>query len=132
MALEPIPYVAVDTGESGDAPSGAIPISLYGVEGGGEAPVTSVNGATGAVVLDAEDVGALPDDYTPPAPTWASVTGKPSTFAPATHTHAAADIASGTLADARIPALAIAKITGLEARLTAIEGRLDALEEPAA
>lgn len=132
MALEPIPYVAVETGESGDAPSGAIPINIYGVETGGEAPVTSVNGATGAVVLDAGDVGALPDDYTPPAPTWASVTGKPSTFAPATHTHAAADIASGTLADARIPALAIAKITGLEARLTAIEGRLDALEAPEA
>lgn len=44
------------------------------------------------------------------------------------HTHAAADINSGTFADARIPALAIAKITGLEARLTAIEGRLDGLE----
>ena len=29
-------------------------------------PVTSVNGKTGAVVLDADDVGALPDDYTPP------------------------------------------------------------------
>lgn len=126
------PFVATNAGDSTDAPKGAIPIDLYGVESGGEAPVTSVNGATGAVVLDAEDVGALPDDYTPPAPTWASVTGKPSTFAPATHTHAAADIASGTLADARIPALAIAKITGLEARLAAIEGRLDALEEPAA
>ena len=126
------PFVATNAGDSTDAPKGAIPIDLYGVEGGGDAPVTSVNGATGAVVLAATDVGALPDDYTPPAPTWASVTGKPSTFAPATHTHAAADIASGTLADARIPALAIAKITGLEARLTAIEGRLDALEEPAA
>ena len=29
-------------------------------------PVTSVNGQTGAVVLDADDVGALADDYTPP------------------------------------------------------------------
>lgn len=51
------------------------------------------------------------------APTWAQVTGKPSTFAPATHTHAAADIASGTLADARIPSLAIGKVTGLQAAL---------------
>lgn len=126
-----IPYVATNAGDTAAAPDGAIPIDLFGVESGGEAPVTSVNGATGEVVLDAEDVGALPDDYTPPAPTWASVTGKPSTFAPATHTHAAADIDSGTLADARIPALAIAKTTGLEARLTAIEGRLDALEAAA-
>lgn len=30
------------------------------------APVSSVNGQTGAVVLDADDVGALPDSYTPP------------------------------------------------------------------
>lgn len=30
------------------------------------APVTSVNGQTGAVVLDADDVGALPDSYVAP------------------------------------------------------------------
>lgn len=110
MALDPIPHVVATSGDSADAPSGAIPVALYGVESGGEAPVTSVNGEIGAVVLAATDVGA----------------------APTTHTHTAADIASGTLADARIPALAIAKITGLEARLTAIEGRLDALETPEA
>jgi len=34
---------------------------------------------------------------------WADVTGKPTTFAPAAHTHAAADISSGTLALARVP-----------------------------
>lgn len=34
--------------------------------GGGGGAVESVNGKTGAVVLDASDVGALPDDYTPP------------------------------------------------------------------
>lgn len=34
--------------------------------GGGGGAVESVNGQTGAVVLDAADVGALPDDYTPP------------------------------------------------------------------
>ena len=33
------------------------------------------------------------------------------------HKHAAADITSGTFADARIPALAIAKVTGLQAAL---------------
>ena len=35
-------------------------------QGGGGGAVESVNGQTGAVVLDAADVGALPDDYTPP------------------------------------------------------------------
>ncbi len=37
------------------------------------APVQSVNGKTGTVVLDADDVGALPNDYTPPV---TSVNGK--------------------------------------------------------
>lgn len=35
------------------------------------------------------------------------------------HTHAASDIVSGTLADARIPALAISKTTGLQAAIDA-------------
>lgn len=34
--------------------------------GGGGGAVDSVNGQTGVVVLDASDVGALPDTYTPP------------------------------------------------------------------
>lgn len=34
-------------------------------------------------------------------PDWSEVTGKPSTFTPATHQHAASDITSGRLADAR-------------------------------
>lgn len=38
--------------------------------------VSSVNGQTGTVVLDASDVGALPDDYTPPAAPVSSVNGK--------------------------------------------------------
>lgn len=38
------------------------------------------------------------------------------------HTHAASDITSGTLADARIPALAISKVTGLQASL---DGKVD-------
>lgn len=44
---------------------------------------------------------------------WADVTGKPSTFAPSAHTHAATDIASGTLDAARIPTLAQSKVTNL-------------------
>lgn len=37
--------------------------------------VSMVNGRVGAVVLSAEDVGALADDY---APAWSEVTGKPT------------------------------------------------------
>ena len=40
-----------------------------------KAPVTSVNGKTGAVVLDAEDVGALPDSYTAPVTSVNGMTG---------------------------------------------------------
>lgn len=52
--------------------------------GGTGGAVDSVNGQTGAVVLDAAAVGALPDTY---APTWAQVTSKPATFPPSTHNH---------------------------------------------
>ena len=44
---------------------------------------------------------------------WDDVTGKPSTFTPAAHTHEISDV------------------TGLEAALTSITGRLDALEAAA-
>lgn len=50
-AFDPQPFVVV-----GPIPGG----------GGGGGAVDSVNGQTGTVVLDAEDVGALPDTYTPP------------------------------------------------------------------
>lgn len=48
---------------------------------------------------------------------YGSLTGTPSTFAPAAHTHVATDLVSGTIADARIGALAISKTTGLQAAL---------------
>lgn len=48
---------------------------------------------------------------------YSALTGIPSTFAPSAHTHAAADIVSGTLAVARIPALTISQTTGLQAAL---------------
>lgn len=61
---DPIPYVVKETGSSGAAPDGAIPISLFGAGGGGGGgAVDSVNGKTGEVVLDADDVGALPVSY---------------------------------------------------------------------
>lgn len=53
---------------------------LAGIEAGAQvnvaAPVQSVNGETGAVQLSAADVGALPDDYTPPAAPVQSVNGQ--------------------------------------------------------
>ena len=47
--------------------------TVAAIRAGVSSPVTSVNGKTGAVVLDADDVGALPDNYTPPV---SSVNGK--------------------------------------------------------
>lgn len=94
--------------------------------GGGGTTVTSVNGETGEVILAASDVGALPTSY---APTWGSVTGKPSTFPPADHTHAAGDTTSGTFSAARIPTLAQSKVTGLQSALDSIPA--DAADLPA-
>ena len=45
------------------------------VSGGGVPPVSSVNNKTGAVVLTASDVGALPDTYTAPVTSVNSQTG---------------------------------------------------------
>lgn len=115
MAFDPKPitveYVSPEEYDGAQDPQ---PFVVVGEAPGGDAPVTSVNGATGAVVLDAEAVGALPDDYTPPAPTWGSVTGKPSTFAPAAHTHAIEDV------------------TGLQAIITDLTSRIEALESAGA
>ena len=79
--------------------------------------VTSVNGQTGSVTLDAASVGALADSYTPPDQTWAQITGKPTTFTPTAHTHSVNDLTDYTepdltdyvvttdprLSDARVP-----------------------------
>lgn len=48
---------------------------------------------------------------------YGDLTGIPSTFTPSAHTHAAADVTSGTFAAARIPALSISQTTGLQAAL---------------
>lgn len=68
------------------------------------APVQSVAGRTGNVVLAAADVtagtfaiGRIPTiGYT-------ALSGVPTTFAPSSHTHAASDITSGTFAISFIP-----------------------------
>lgn len=92
--------------------------------------VSSVNGQTGAVVLDAADVGALPSTYTPPAQSWTQITSKPATYTPTAHVHAIADVTSlqaaldgkqdaGSYA-AAVHAHAIADVTGLQ---TALDGK---------
>ena len=63
--------------------------------------------------------------------TWETLDGKPAEFPPESHTHAAADIASGTFAVARIPALATSKITGLDATIQDLTDRIAALEAAA-
>ena len=42
---------------------------------------------------------------------WSQLASVPATFTPSAHTHAAADVVSGTFVDARIPNLAASKIT---------------------
>lgn len=83
---------------------------LAGIEAGAQvnvaAPVQSVNGQTGAVTLTAGDVGALPDDYTPPAAPVQSVAGK-----------------TGAVA------LEVGDVTGLQGILDDLEQRLAALED---
>ncbi|MFN3558947.1 MAG: hypothetical protein ACK4UQ_06630 [Brevundimonas sp.] len=63
--------------------------------------------------------GALDGKLETTALTWTNVGGKPSTFAPSAHSHDAADVVSGTLADARIPTIAISKTSGLQSALDA-------------
>lgn len=55
-----------------------------------------------------------------PELTWSAITGKPSAFPPASHTHAATEITSGTLADARIPSLPASRIGSGEFALARI------------
>lgn len=75
-----------------DDASGTLTIASSG--GGGGGAVSSVNLQTGAVVLDAADVGALPDTY---VPSWGDVTGKPAVIAAgADVTTARAAIGAGT------------------------------------
>lgn len=62
------------------------------------------------------------DDGAPGTTNWSGITDKPSTFTPATHTHAASDVTSGTLDAALVPNLAASKITS---------GTLDAARIPA-
>lgn len=55
---------------------------------------------------------------------WSAITGVPSSFTPSAHAHSGADITSGIISDARLPTLAISKITGLQPALDAKQASL--------
>lgn len=96
--------------------------------GGGGVSVESVNGQTGVVVLDAASVGALADSY---VPTWASVTGKPATFAPTigtTATTAKAGNAVQTATQTTATAIAPGTATNVQGILAELAARIAALE----
>ena len=63
-----------------------------------EGLVASVNGQTGAVVLDADDVGAYSKEEVDtkidsiPDPTWDNLQNKPSQFPPISHSHSISEI----------------------------------------
>lgn len=109
MATPKLQYVA-PAGDIDDEPFAPEPVEIFGLPESGGSDVQSVNGKTGAVVLGASDVGALPSSYTPPAPGWGDVTGKPSTFPPALHDHT------------------IAQVTGLQAIIDDLTTRIEDLE----
>lgn len=126
MSFDPIPLEPAETPSVPNTKFRPIPVSGVGA-GGGDA-VESVNGQTGAVVLTAADVDALPDDY---VPAWGDLTGVPSTLTSAAAAGTASIRAIGTTATTAKAGNwtpAIADVTGLEARLAAIESRLDDLE----
>ena len=63
--------------------------------------------------------------------TWAEITGKPTTFAPETHSHAWEDITGKPTTFAPSEHThTIANVTGLQAKLDDFEARLSALEVP--
>lgn len=66
------------------------------------AAVTSVAGRTGAVTISASDVSGLGSLATASSVAYSSLTGTPTSFTPSSHTHAASDITSGTLSQARL------------------------------
>ena len=113
-------------------PSGGGVDGIMGYNGSANVPTYYRFGS--GIALSSGAVVALPQawDDIPGKPAFATIAtsgaysdliGVPSAFTPASHTHAAADIVSGTLATARIPALAISQTTGLQ---TALDGKFSA------
>ena len=113
MATPTLKAVTPTTPEA-DLPFAPEPVVIYGLpEGGGdvEVGIADVTGLQSA--LDAKAATAdLGDLATADSVAYADVTGKPSTFPPATHAHEIADV------------------TGLQAIITDLTDRIAALETP--
>lgn len=98
-----------------NTPIGAALEAAFG--GGGGGAVDSVNGQVGTVSLDAADVGARPDTWTPTA---ADVGARPDSWTPAVGdipSLPASKVGSGTFDAARLPA-ATDTVAGAVARAT--------------
>lgn len=98
---EPVPFRVAGSGDTTDAPSGAVPIDLYGAGGSGGDAVESVNGQTGEVEVNWGNLPDKPATFPPTVgttattakagdyvPEWGDVTGKPTTFPPVVGTGA--------------------------------------------
>lgn len=93
MATPTLKYVEPTTPEA-DLRFKPEPVEIYGMPSGGGA-VESVNGQTGAVVLDADDVGARATGVDVP---WADIDGVPATLTAAAAAGTASIRAIGTTA----------------------------------
>lgn len=105
------------------APSGGVS-AIMGYNGATQLPIHWAIGSgltitSGALAATAQDWATITGKPTFFSGAYSDLTGIPSTFTPAAHTHAAGDIVSGTFDIARIPALAISQTTGLQTALDA-------------
>ena len=89
VAYDPQPFVATHVGDAEEAPTSARPIALYGVGEGEAAPVTWAS-VTGKPSTFPPTTGTTASTAKPGdyTPTWGEVTEKPSTFPPTTGTTA--------------------------------------------
>ena len=103
-------------------------ISEYGGGGGGGGAVSSVNGKTGAVTLDADDVGAAP------AETAVTVSGTAPTITPAANTiYQCGELASLTVSNPTVTgAYSIVFTSGSTATSTTFPATILGLEDFAA
>lgn len=112
--------------EIADAGAGSVVVTDDGAGtytvGGTTIKGLTAQGQLPAVAKKYVDDGLAGKANTTHTHTWAEVTGKPTTFTPEAHNHAADDITTGTLAPARLPA---ATSSAQGAMLAADKSKLD-------